>query len=218
MPQSTAPSFKGLKARSTIAWGKAPGNRISMECGLKARAKTLIPNKPFIEAHIILRKHGPHLRLKIAPLMVHRLSVDVPHQRGPIAQSDGERRIPALPAELRELRPLCLDPLRRRNLQPLHHSRNRFSSRQKQRHMNVIRNSTHPHAHVLRTTEYRRKIRVHLHADTVMDQRSTILRAEHQVHQNVGERLRHGRQYSAALHPSTQPSLTRINFIDLNRC
>jgi len=38
MPQSTAPSVKGLKARATLAWGEAPGHRTITTCGLKARS------------------------------------------------------------------------------------------------------------------------------------------------------------------------------------
>src|SRR5260370_35110269 len=103
----------GLKARATLAWGNAPGPRPSASRGLKARAKRLIPDKPLIELHPILRKHHAHLGLEIPPLMVRGLRIDVPHQSRPIAQADRKNRIATLPADLRKLQALRLNQLRR---------------------------------------------------------------------------------------------------------
>lgn len=71
----------GPTARATLAWGNAPGHRTHKRCGLKARARRLIPHKPLIKADPILAKHRPHLRLEIRPPMMLRLPIDVPHQR-----------------------------------------------------------------------------------------------------------------------------------------
>ena len=119
----------GLKARATLAWGNAPGKRPFTDCGLKARAKRLIPRKPPIERNTVFGKHRPHLGLKIPPGMVLFLVVDVPDQSRPVTQADGEGRIPALPPKLRELRALGLDPFCRRDLQAFDLTRYRFRSR-----------------------------------------------------------------------------------------
>lgn len=202
----------GLKARATVAWGEAPGCRHAATRGLKACAKcphrrefqsarptfdaTSIPNKPLIERHAILRKHRSHLALKIAPPMVFRLPIDIPHQRCPIAQPHRKRRIPALPRELRKLRPFRLNPLRRRNLQPLDHLRHGLRPRDKQRNMDVITHPTHPHANILGPNR-RRQNRMHLASNSVAQKRPSPLRAEDQMHQYVRDRLRHATDYSA---------------------
>jgi hypothetical protein len=213
-----------LKARATLAWGEAPGNRHAAIGGLKARAKSptrhklasptfhqkLIPHKPLIELHPILRKHRSHLGLEIPPLMVRDLCIDVPHQCHPITQPHRERRIPALPAELRKLRPLRLDPFGRRHLEPLHHSRDRFRPSNKQGNMDVVGDSTNPHANVFGAIEDRSQIRVHLRSDCIVQKRTPRLRTEYHVHQHIRERLRHGCEYSASLQPamvSTHPDL-----------
>ena len=71
--ERTEPVPSGPKASATLAWGKAPGPSGPIICGLKARAKRLIPNKPLIELHPIFRKHHAHLGLEISPLMVRGL-------------------------------------------------------------------------------------------------------------------------------------------------
>ena len=89
----------GLKARATLAWGNAPGSRTLTDGGLKARVKCLIPREPLIKGNTVLGKHRPHLGLKVAPGMMLGLVVDIPDQGGPVAQANGERRIPALRPE-----------------------------------------------------------------------------------------------------------------------
>jgi hypothetical protein len=219
----TAPGLRpttesGLKARATLAWGNAPGSRPPKNSGLKARAKcpprhkspsaalalhaALIPHEPLIELHPILREHRPHLGLEVPPLMVRRLRIDVPDQRQSIAWPDRKRRIPALPSELRKLRSPGLDPLRRRNLQPLHHLRDRICARDKQRNVNMIGNSAHPYANILRPIQHRSKIQMHLATNRITEQRPALFRAEDQMHQHVGDRLRHASEYSAGLQPA----------------
>jgi hypothetical protein len=219
----------GLKARVILAWGNAPGAHQPNNCGLKARAKTprpqrnlatasatntppnphnrprakrLIPHKPLIELHPILREHRPHLGLEIAPLMVRGLRIDIPHQRRSIAQPNRKRRIPLLPTELRKLGPLGLDPLGRRHLEPLYYLRDRFRTRNKQRNVNVVRNSANPHANILGPAEDRSQIRMHLAPDRIVQERTPLPRTEYQVYQHIGERLRHGSEYSAGLQPA----------------
>ena len=189
----------GPTARATLAWGNAPGNRTRKRCGLKAHAKRLIPHKPLIKTHPILGEHRPHLRLKIPLPMVLRLPIDIPHQRRPIAQPNRKRRIPTLPTKPRKLRTLRLDPLRRRNLQPLNNPSNRLSPPQKYRHMHMIGNPTDPHTNILRTVQNRRQISVHLHPYRITKQRATPLRAEHNMHQHLRDRLRHGGEFSVGL-------------------
>jgi hypothetical protein len=210
-----------LKARATIAWGAAPGGLPTTSGGLKACAKSpvrhklplftfrqpLIPHKPLIELHPILREHRPHLALEIPPLVMRRLPIDVPHQRQPVAQPHRKRRIPPLPSELRELRPFCLDPFGRRYLQPFHHLRDRLRPRDKQRNVNVVRDSTHPDANVLRPIQHRSQIRMHLATYRIFQIRPPILRTEHQMHQHIRDRLRHGRKYSAGLQPADLSAL-----------
>ena len=212
-PHQITTPYCALKARSILAWGNAPGSRPSTNCGLKARARrahrhhlalpassaidaTLIPHIPLIELHSILRKHRPHLCLEIAPLVMHGLRIDIPHQCRSIAQPHGKCRVSTLPSDLRELRRLGLDPFRRRNLQPLHQLRHGLRSRDEQRNMDVIAHATHPHTNVL-GPDRRRQNRMHLAADRIRQQRPSALRAENQMHQNVRERLRHAPNYSA---------------------
>ena len=196
---------RGLQARSTLAWGNAPGSHPPTTRGLKARAKRLIPHKPLIKCHTILHIHRPHLPLEIPPLMMLGLPIDIPHQRGPIAQAHRERRIPALPTEPRKLRPLGLNPFRRRHLQPLHHTRHRLRPRQKHRHMHMVGHTARAHANVLRTIQNRRQIRMHLRAYAVVQQWPSILRTKHNVHQHIRERLRHRPHHRSDPQPS--PSL-----------
>lgn len=227
----------GLKARATLAWGNAPGYARPTPRGLKVRAKShrahnsppttlraahqkSIPHKPLIELHPILHKHCPHLTLEIPPLMMRRLPIDIPHQRQPVAQPNRKRRIPALPSELRKLRPLRLDPFGRLYLQPLHHSRDRFGPRDKQRDVNVVRNAPNPHTHILRPVQHRSQIRMHLAPNCIVQKRPPLLRTEHQMHQHIGDRLRHGRKYSAGLQPanlSLYPNLGRCPRLTITR-
>jgi hypothetical protein len=219
-PGSRPTTSCGLKARDTLAWGNAPGHPATTPCGPKARAKSLprhlyprsqpssIPNKPLVKHHTILCKHRPHLALKISPLMVHGLPIDIPHQRVAIAQPHRKRRIPALPTELRELGSPRLDPLGRRDLHPLHQTRHRFRSSNKHGQMHMVRNPTYANANVLFAVQHRRKVRMHVRANAVAEQRQPSLRAEHDVYQNVRKRLRHGGQYSAGLQRATGACLT----------
>jgi hypothetical protein len=212
-PRMRPTKDRGLKARSILAWGNAPGYRPTAPCGLKARAKTiprhqlpprasLVPNKPLIELHTILLEHRPHLRLKIPPLMMRRLPIDIPHQRIPITQPNRKRRIPALPPELRELRPLGLDPLRRRNLQSLHQLRQRFGTRNEHGNMNMIRNTPNTHANILRPIQHRSQISMHLGTNPIFQPRPSLLRTEHKMHEHIREGLRHASEYSAGLQPA----------------
>ena len=204
-----------LKARAILAWGNAPGCQPSSIRGLKARAKcrarhirpALIPHKPLIERDTVLRKHRTHLSLEIAPLMMRALPIDIPHQRRPITQPHGKHGIPALPTELRKLRPLCLDPLGRRSLQPLHQLRHGLRPREKQRNVNMVGNSANPHANILRTNG-RSHVRMHLASNRCGQQRPSPLRAEDQMHQHVGGRLRHANDYSAGLQPAPVTATT----------
>jgi hypothetical protein len=189
-------------ARPILAWGNAPGTAAPQTRGLKARAKRLIPHKLLIECDAILRKHRPHLRLEITPLMMRGLRIDIPHQRRSIAQPNRERRIASLPAKSRKLRPFRLDPLRRRNLHPLHQMRHRFVPCKQQRNVNVVGNSANPNADVLRMIENRSQIRMHLASDRFTQKRPPLLRAEDQMHQHIRERLRHGNKYNAGLQPA----------------
>jgi hypothetical protein len=212
-PRMRPTKDRGLEARSILAWGNAPGYRPTAPCGLKARAKTiprhqlpprasLVPNKPLIELHTILLEHRPHLRLKIPPLMMRRLPIDIPHQRIPITQPNRKRRIPALPPELRELRPLGLDPLRRRNLQSLHQLRQRFGTRNEHGNMNMIRNTPNPHANILRPIQHGSQISMHLGTNPIFQPRPSLLRTEHKMHEHIREGLRHASEYSAGLQPA----------------
>jgi hypothetical protein len=196
----------GLKARATLAWGFAPGHRRLVMCGLKARAKRLIPHKPLIELHSIFHKHHAHLGLEISPLMVRGLRIDVPHQCRPIGQTDRKNRITALPAELRKLRALGLDPLGRRNLQSLDHSRNRFRSRKEQRDVNVIGNTANTNADIFRSIENRSQVRMHLGPDCIIQKWTSVLSAKNQMHKNVRKGLGHGGKYNASLQPANATS------------
>src|ERR1700692_1844932 len=72
--ERTKPVPGGLKARATLAWGKAPGRRHLTIGGLKARAKCLI-RKSWIAAAVLLPIFGmssfahaqiaPPLRIRI---------------------------------------------------------------------------------------------------------------------------------------------------------
>jgi hypothetical protein len=219
-----------LKARVIVAWGNAPGNAPRKNCGLKARAKSptrhklappapfairLIPNEPLIELNPILRKHRPHLALEIPPLMMRGLPIDIPHQCHPITQSNRKNCIPLLPTELRELRSLRLNPFGRRHLELLNNLRHRLCPRNKQRNVNVVRNSSNPHASVIGTVEYRSQIRVHLTTDCIVQGRAPLLRTEHQMHQHIRDGLRHASEYSysAALQPAERQDIAYQEFI-----
>src|SRR6266550_5797775 len=187
--ERTEPIPSGLKARAILAWGKpgspagvlcplgwnAPGHNCRTICGLKARAKRLIPHKPLIELHPIFRKHHAHLGLEISPLMVRGLRIDVSDQCQPIDQADRKNRIATLPAKLRKLRAFRLDPLGRRNLQSLDHSRNRFRSRKEECDVDVIGNTANTNADIFRSIENRSQVRMHLGPDCFIQKWTPVL-------------------------------------------
>jgi hypothetical protein len=68
----TEPVSNGLKARATLAWGKAPGPSGPTICGLKARAKCLVRNVCIAAALLLLicgvpshAQSAPPLHIKI---------------------------------------------------------------------------------------------------------------------------------------------------------
>lgn len=202
-------AISGLKARATLAWGNAPGHRPTPARGLKARAKRLVPHKLFLKRNAVLPEHRSHLGLKITTLVMGGLRIDVTHQRGAVAQPNRKRRIPALPAELRELRSLRLDPFGRRDLQSLNYSRDRFGSSEEQRDVNVVGNAANPDTTAPRAIENRSEIGMHLRSNCVFQKRTPVLGAEYQVDKNIREGLRHGSEYSAGLQPANIiPTLT----------
>jgi hypothetical protein len=196
--ERTEPVTSGLKARATLAWGNAPGPSDQIICGLKARAKRLIPHKPLIELHSIFRKHHAHLGLEISPLVVRGLRIDVPDQCRPIAQADRKNRIATLPAKLRKLRALRLNPFGRRNLQSLDHSRNRFRPRKEQCDMNMIGNTANTNADIFRSIENRSQVRMHLGPDCIIQRWTSVLGTKNQMHKNVRKGLGHDGEYSAS--------------------
>ena len=193
----SSPRNCGLKARAIIAWGNAPGYDHPTTRGLKASAKSLIPNKLLIKGITILYKHNPHLGLKITPLMMHHLRIDIFQQRGTIPQPNRKRRIPTLPTKLGKLRPFRLNPFGRRTLQPLHHSRNRFRSCDEKRNVHMIGHPANPHTNILLTIKHRSQISMHLAPNTIIQKRSPVLGAEHQMHKNIREGLGHDGEYIA---------------------
>ena len=208
------PSNCGPTARAILAWAEGPGFRPPADSGLKARAKCptppirLIPHKLLIELNAVFGKHRPHLPLEVAPLVMRGLRIDIPHQRRSIAQPNGERRISALPSELRKLWPFCLNPLRRRNLQTLHDFRHRFVPCKKQRNVNVVGNTANANADIIRMIEDRSQDRMHLATNAVVQPRPALPGTEDKMHQHVRERLRHGNEYSAGLQPVFRFPLT----------
>jgi hypothetical protein len=204
--ERTEPIPSGLKARDPIAWGNAPGHRRLIICGLKARDQCLVPNKPLVEGNAVFRVHRPHLGLKITPLVMGNLRIDVSHQCEAIAQPNGKNRIATLPAELRKLRALRLDPLRRRDLQSLDHSRNRFRSRKEERDVNVIGNTANTNADIFRPIEDRGQVGMHLGPDCIIQERTPVLGAKHQMHKHVRKGLGHDREYNASFQPANAMS------------
>jgi len=188
----TMQCYCGPTARVTLAWGNAPGQHTPITRGLKARLKRLIPHKLLIKPNPILRKHRPHFRLKITPPMMRTLRIDIPHQRPTVLQPNGERRVPTLPTKLGKLRTLGLDPLGRRDFQPLHDLRHRLRPRQEKRQVDMIGNAADPHTNVLRVPKYRSHVGMHFRTYAVVEKRLTVLCAEHKVHQYIGKGLGHG--------------------------
>ena len=192
-PQVTAPPRPaGLKARATLAWGNAPGPCAPTTGGLKARAECLIPHEPLIKRHIIFRKHGSHLCLKIPPGMMPALVIDIPNQRGSVRQTNRKRRVPLLPAKFSEVGPFRLDPLGRGDLQLLDHPGHGRCPREIQSNVNMVGNTANADTDVLGMAKSRRQIGVHLGPYGVIQPRPPILRAKHQMDQNKRKRLRHG--------------------------
>jgi hypothetical protein len=200
------PLSSGLKARATLAWGNAPGYRNLTNRGLNARAKCLIPNKPFVEGNSILRIHRPHLCLKITPLVMGSLRINVSHQCEAVPQPDGEHRIAALPAELRKLRTLRLDPLGRRDLQSLDHSRSRFRPRKEKCDVNMIGNTANTNADIFRSIENRGQVGMHFGPDCIIQQWTPVLGTKHQMRKNVRKGLGHDGEYNASFQPANATS------------
>jgi hypothetical protein len=210
--EQTKPVPSGLKASATLAWAVGPGHRPPTTRVLKARAKRLIPHKPLIEGNTILREHGSHLRLKISSLVMSNLRIDVSHQREAVSQSDGERRIATLPAELRKLWALRLDPFGRRDFQSLDHSRNRFRSRKEQRDVNVIGNTANTNANIFGSIENRSQVCMHLGPDCIVQKWTPVLGTKHQMHKNVRKGLGHDGEYNASFQPADATSTLTWGF------
>ncbi len=202
------PAKSGLKARATVAWGKAPGARPATNRGLKVRAKSSIPDKPLIEGNVVLRKHRPHLRLKISLFMMRTLCINVPNQREPIAQANGEDRVAPLPSKPGKLWPILLNPLRRRDLQPLNHSRDRFRSGKKHRDVHVIGNTANSNADIFRTVQNGGQISMHLTLNSILQKRTPIFGTKHQMNENIREGLGHAGKYNASLQHANLASTT----------
>jgi len=158
----------------------------------------LIPHELLIESNVVLGEHRAHLGLKVMPLMIRRLRLDVLHQRCSITQPNGEGGISLLPAKALELRPFANDPLRRRALHPLHQMLHRFVTRNKQRDVNVVVRSANAQADILRMAEHRSQLRVQLTTQAIFEPRLALLGAEDQMHQHISHRLRHAKKYTAA--------------------
>lgn len=186
----------GLKARATLAWGEAPGCRSFARCGLKARAKCLVPYETLVKSDAVLREHGTHFCLKVTPAMMCGLVVDVLYQRRPVAQANGKGRITTLPTELCKFGTFGFDPFGGGDFQAFRNARYRLRSRQKQGDMDVVVNAADAHADVFGVAQNRCQISVQFGPDRVGQQGPAVFCAEDDVHQHIGERLRHGGEYN----------------------
>lgn len=130
------------------------------------------------------------------------LRINVPNQRKPVAQANGEHSVASLPTEPGKLRSFLLNPFRRRDLQSLNHSRDRFSPGKKHRDVHVIGNAADSHTNIFRTIQNGGQISMHLAPNSILQKRTPIFNTEHQMHENIREGLGHAGEYNARLQPA----------------
>ena len=149
---------------------------------------------------MILLEKRAHLVLETPLAVVRLLPVDVLQKSPDIGRADGKQRVSTLPRELRD--PLLLHPDGRPGLDLGYDPRCRFCRPQPHRKMNMIGNSTHPETLAVQFARCTSQICVKSGANFVVDKRSTLFRAEDDMHQVEAQSLRHRGDYMSGLQPS----------------
>ena len=72
--------------------------------------------------------------------------------------------------------------------------------------MDVIGNTAHTKADIFRCIENRSQVRMHLGPDCIIQEWTSVLGAEHQMHKNVRKGLGHEGEYNASLQPANATS------------
>jgi hypothetical protein len=149
---------------------------------------------------MILLEKRVHLVLKTPLAVVRLLFVDVIDQRADVGGADREQPVPALPREVRSC--LLLHPNGRTGLDLRDNLRRRSRRSQPHGEMHMVGNSTNPKAFTIQLSGRTGKISVQNGTDLVVDQRCTLFRREHDMHQVETQRLWHPGNYMSDLQPS----------------
>jgi hypothetical protein len=150
---------------------------------------------------MILRIKRSHLVLETPLAVVRLLRLDVSHQSANVRGTHRKQPVPTLPREI--FHALLFHP-RRRSRFDLRHNFRRLSRRsQTQCQMNVIGHTSGPKTFAIQFSCRARQIRVQRIGNLFRYQRSTIFRAEDDMHQVETQRLRHDADYMSGLQPST---------------
>jgi hypothetical protein len=133
--------------------------------------------------------------------MMHLLTINVLDQRAQVSRPNGERAIPSLPRELRQVMRLSFRPFGRGRFELLHYLRHVRRAGQSNREMNVVHGSTSAKAFTLCVPGNGGKICIKRGADRNVQDRGAVFCAEDYMDQNKRERLRHRVDYRSGFQP-----------------
>jgi hypothetical protein len=148
---------------------------------------------------IFLEKRA-HLISKVSFEVVCLLRVNVFNQRTQIRWTDGKQTVTALPCEVASS--LLVHPCGRTRFDLRHDSRCGLCRSQPHRKMDMVSDSANSEAFAIEFARRSCNISVKPGKNTLVDQRSTMFRAEDHVHQVETQRLWHRTNYMPGLQPS----------------
>ncbi len=129
------------------------------------------------------------------------LGVNVGGEGFQVGRPDGECTISVLPREVLQPGRLRLEPFRRGGFELLHELSDGSGPRYTDGEVNMVRDAADPKALAVRISGHGCQVRVEIGTCGQIEVWSTILRAEDEVNEQEGERLRHAKRIDRALSP-----------------
>ena len=153
-----------------------------------------IPSITFIPLHLVPLQEDPKLVLKTASRVVFLLFLDVGDHRVRVRLAHRKNGITFLPIKPRFARESCLHPSRSHSLQLADPIRDGNLSSHPRQDMNVVRHPTDDEGGTIELLgDAANEGKPLFSLDRVFKPLLPILRGEHQMHNKVRKRLRHGR-------------------------
>jgi len=201
--ESTSVPCQAPEARAIPASGEARRTPDPATRGPEARSiQASIPKVAFFTFDPILLQEYAQLILKSLLRVMRLLLVDVMNQRIQIGRPYRKRTIPALPRKLCQFGRLTLQPFRRGRFDLRNQVRNIRRAVQSNGEMDVIRNTANAKALALIVADNRCQISVEIGSHNIIENGSTVLRAEDNMDKKKAQRSCHGENYRSDLRPS----------------